>query len=189
MKLNRGRVRLSGNMLKSSIGFPLPQHTKIVDIVSFRSTGKFSFFDLIVESPDIDPPAADGSLPAVNPVCLIHSVPKDRMVPHLGMVEYIAVSSWEGKPGTRKAVHWPPTKSLSSERAEALLNTALDDGALHSPAFEAMRELELAKPLVDISEFGSWADVVATLNEDQVRKLCAVMLQSFWGGDTKKPAA
>lgn len=181
----RGRIQVTKALFLHG-RLPLPRMTRVVDMRLNESDTLV--FDLIVESPDIPPPAEDGTLPLLKFDVSWRPVSKDRAVPHLSIVEYIAVAEWKGMPDTKAATPMfggIAFGDLSPSRA--LLRTALDEGQSdrHSPALEAMREVgwtSRAQLTGKMYGCNSWAERVATLDEVQARKMLATMLASFWGG-------
>lgn len=171
---NTGRLNLSKPlMIKLLCNLPLPRMTRVVDIVPTIDGD----VDLIVESPDI--PALtedDQQLPPMILEATMHYMSKDHATPCLSIIEYVAVSAWAGKPDTKEVTPLFGSTLTAKTRKRLLEMTESEKPSGDSLAFAALRELGWTE-----TNFEFWADAVASLDEAQVRKLCAIMLESFWG--------
>ena len=175
----RGRVQVTEQIMYGMGLLPLPRMTRVVGL---QGTENPLIWELVVESPDIPPPAEDGTLPLLDLDAKLHSLSRDRAVPCMSVVQYVATAAWKDRPETRAATTLFGCHGALEKQRSRLLEEADrvgPDGAF-SPSLKALREVE--KRLIDAHvEVKSWFDVVAAIDEAQAREMLATMLQSFWG--------
>jgi hypothetical protein len=158
--------------------------------------GKHGFATLVVESPDISPPGEDGTLPTVNIESELRYLPKERFVPLLPMINYMAVAGWEGKPETRVATLWTEGSGISDALlAETACYKEEPSDRVH--VYAALRELGWAGMMSttrgtfttwERASFTTWEQAVGSLDEQGAKNLLATMLKAYWGnvGNSEK---
>jgi hypothetical protein len=178
----RGLMQVTTALLMDHLGrFPLPRMSRVVGM---RGDLGSDVYELVVESPDIPPPAEDGTLPYLDLDAKLHSISLDRTVPCMSIVQYVATAEWKDQPETRAATSmFDALGSQEKHRARLLeeADRAADGTAIgeFSPALEAVRKVGWVN--CQPSDVKSWPEAVATLDEAQARELLATMLRSFWG--------
>lgn len=174
---NRGRVQVTPQLFYGFVHLPLPRMTRIVGVEPNKS-----YFDIIVESPDIEPSTETGTLPVLSMTTTLNSMPKEVAAPNLAMVEYAAISAWEGKPDTRAATmmfgHMTGGSSRSQEKLLASIER--DNAGKQGNAVGILNEIN-AYLTANPPDMTSWETAVTSLPSDLAYRALGVMMDSFWG--------
>jgi hypothetical protein len=186
----RGRIRVMRTLFEQGLT-ALPRMTRIIGFQAPSSIPcdmhDAPYFEVIVESPDIPPPAEDGTLPLLDLDINLHSMPRDLASPCLSVVEYVVSAQWGDCPETRAATPLFGRTMAYLPASQAKLFKAIDrssdpDGDF-SAAYVAMRKAKIVDLGVNENwkDCKSWMDVIAALPEETIRELLAVHLDAFWG--------
>lgn len=177
----RGYVEVTDAFLFGAIqnGMTLPRMTRVAGVE--RRTD-YSF-NVLVESPDIPPPAEDGALPTLSLHSEMHSLPKDRMVSCLSpIVQYATTAEWEGRPETKAANFCFQAVDVRGEqRARLLKELGREDASSESVVLALAQEFWGLSSRKAEDDMRTTHDMLDDLTDEQKRRMLHALFDAFWG--------
>ena len=175
---NTGTMQVTGSILPAVIGC-LPSDTNVIGVEPLGD----NIYEVVLSSPDIPPPDADGTFPVVSLTSQMHFSSKDVLVQFQSIVQYVVSVSWTHLPEkvTYSWGRWPiPDKQVVA--LKQVLDESGEDGAAAdiTPILQYVNIVARERK-VDITKETSWTPFIESITSVERDTLLLKFMNAWFG--------